>query len=340
MEWRRTSFVSRPDDLGAQGLGIAEGNQNAAAVSQQLLGVPVGRRYDGLSQPEAVGERAGRHLGFVQVGRHIDVAHGDEVEQRGLVHELIEEDDMIADAEVLHARRQALAIGLALMPHEIGMGRAQDDIDGVRAGFDDPRHGIEHDLDALVGRQKTERQDHRLSGEAEFCLGVMRFEKRDVGDAVRDDLDLARRHVMHRAQELVAFLRHDDELGRRVDDLAHHVVLGGRRLREHGVKGGHDRHFQARQQLDDIAARLATENPVLVLEARDVVARVVQELGRAARSRRSRRREPGSARRGDSHSCRPGSVMATTQVSRSGRAVATARCRSCVKVAIPQRRGR
>ena len=65
-----------------------------------------------------------------------------------------------------------------------------------------------------------------------------------------------------------------------VDDLAHHVALGGRRLREHGVERGHDRHFQARQQLDDIAAGLAAENPVLVLEARDVVAGAVQELGR------------------------------------------------------------
>ena len=32
--------------------------------------------------------------------------------------------------------------------------------------------------------------------------------------------------------------------------------------------------------------------------------------------------------------------MATTQVSRPGRAVEIDRCRSCVKVAIPQRRGR
>ena len=48
---------------------------------------------------------------------------------------------------------------------------------------------------------------------------------------------------------------------------------------EHGVKRGHDRHFEARQELDDIAAGLTTENPVLVLKGNDVEACIVQELG-------------------------------------------------------------
>ena len=81
------------------------------------------------------------------------------------------------------------------------MGRAEDDIDGVRAGFDDFRHGIDHGLDALAGRQQAERQNDGLSDEAEFRLGVMRFQKREIGYSVRDDLDLASRHVMNGAQQ-------------------------------------------------------------------------------------------------------------------------------------------
>ena len=132
MAWRRTSFVSKAGNLAADGFGIAKRNQNATPVTQQFLGVPVRRRYDRLSQPEAVGERARRHLGFIEIGRHIDVAHRNEIQQRGLVDELVEEDDVVLDAELPHARRQAVAIGLALMTHEIRMGRAEDDIDGVR----------------------------------------------------------------------------------------------------------------------------------------------------------------------------------------------------------------
>src|SRR6266511_2442156 len=125
---------------------------------------------------------------------------------------------MILDAELLHARRQALTIGLALIPHEVGMGRAENDIHDARTGFDDAWHGIEHGLDAFVGRQKTERKDDCLCVEAEFHLGVTRPEEREVGYPVRYDLHLARWHVVNGAKEFSTFLRHDDDLGRRVDD--------------------------------------------------------------------------------------------------------------------------
>ena len=85
------------------------------------------------------------------------------------------------------------------------MGRAKDDIEGVRAGFDDSRHGIEHGVDALIWREETEGQNNRLSGKAEFRLGVMRFEEREVRYSVRYDLDLASLHIMNGAEEFVAF---------------------------------------------------------------------------------------------------------------------------------------
>ena len=96
-----------------------------------------------------------------------------------------------------HACRQAVAIGLALLTHKIRVGCAKNDIDGIGARFDDSRHGIEHDFDAFVRRQKPERQNDGLSREAEFRFGIMRFAKRQVGDSVRYDFDLASRHVMH-----------------------------------------------------------------------------------------------------------------------------------------------
>ena len=46
------------------------------------------------------------------------------------------------------------------------------------------------------------------------------------------------------------------------------------------MKRGHDRHFEAGQELDDVAPGLATENPVLVLQGNDVEACIVQDLGR------------------------------------------------------------
>ena len=91
---------------------------------------------------------------------------------------------------------------------------------------------------------------------------------------------LSLRHVVNGAKEGATLLRHDDELCRSIDDPAHHVALGGCRLREHGMKCGHNWHFQTRKQLDDIASGFAAENPVLMLKTRYIEVRVVQKLGR------------------------------------------------------------
>src|SRR6266542_3252477 len=45
------------------------------------------------------------------------------------------------------------------------------------------------------------------------------------------------------------------------------------------MKRGHDRHFEARQQLDDISAGLTAENSVFVLEGNNVEFPIVEKLG-------------------------------------------------------------
>ena len=150
------------------------------------------------------------------------------------------------------------------------MGRAENDIDGVWAGFDDFGHGIEHDFDALVRRQKPKCENDRLSGKAEFCLGVMRFDERKVGYSVRNDLDLVRRHVMNGSKKFPAFFCHDDDFCRHINDPTHHVALDGCRFGEDRVKRSDNRHFEVRQELDDIAAGLPAENAVFVLKGNNV----------------------------------------------------------------------
>ena len=108
----------------------------------------------------------------------------------------------------------------------------------------------------------------------------MWFEEREIRYSVRYDLDLASRHVMNGTEEFVALFRHDDDFCRNVDDPTHHVALDGRRFGEHRVQCRDDRHFESRQELDDIAAGLAAENPVFVLKRNNVESCAVQELGR------------------------------------------------------------
>src|ERR1700691_5033048 len=173
---------------------------------------------------------------------------------------------MVFDAEASHARRQTVAIGLALLLYQLRMGSAKNDIDDVGAGFDDLRHGIEHCLNALVRGQQTEGQNDHLSGEVESGLGVMRFEEWEIRNSVRYDLNLAVWHIMNSTEEFVASFRHDDDSCRNVDDPTHYMVLDGRRFGEHRVQFCDNRHFKPRQKFDDVAAGLTAENHIFVLK--------------------------------------------------------------------------
>src|SRR4029077_4776403 len=146
-------------------------------------------RDHGLAEAEAVGQRARGHLRRVQVGGNIDVAHRNETEQRRLVNELVQENDVLAYIQLGCARDEALAISLPLLANEVGMRRAEDDINGVRSAAKDRRHGGDDIFDPLVRGKETEGEDDSLAREAEARLCLFRLGERYVRNAVRNHLD-------------------------------------------------------------------------------------------------------------------------------------------------------
>ena len=73
---------------------------------------------------------------------------------------------MIFDSEFSRACHETFAVGFAMSPNEIGMGGAENDIHGVGAAFQDGRHRVDHDFDALVGREQPKGQNNGLMIEA------------------------------------------------------------------------------------------------------------------------------------------------------------------------------
>ena len=116
------------------------------------------------------------------------------------------------------------------------------------------------------------------SAKSELGLGRVRLDKRNVGNAVRDDLDLVVRHPIDAAQQFAAFLGHHDDLRGRLDDSLQHRALDRGRLGQHGVQRRHHRHGEARQQRQDVGAGFAAENSEFVLQAHGVEPAGVQEI--------------------------------------------------------------
>ncbi len=193
-------------DLAGQGRGIFEGNQHAPPVGQQLFGVPVRRRDDGLAAAERVGQRARGDLRGVEVGRDVNVGHADEFDQLVDLDEPVEKADVLLDAQVLGQPLEADPIAFPLLAEEVGMRCAQHDVNEVGILLEDRRHGAEHVLDPLVRRQQAERQGDILALDVELILVELGIDKRHVGDAMGDQIDLGVGYLVDLSQERAALV--------------------------------------------------------------------------------------------------------------------------------------
>src|SRR3546814_2530714 len=86
-----------------------------------------------------IGERSRRHLRRRQIGRRIDIAHRDMVEQFGAVDETVDERDMVIEAKLAYPRRQRVAITLALTGQQGGVGGAHHHIEDIGRAPDNLR---------------------------------------------------------------------------------------------------------------------------------------------------------------------------------------------------------
>jgi len=94
----------------------------------------------------------------------------------------------------------------------------------------------------LVGRQKPEVRI-TVFPPKQICLGAVVSRNGRSGMPCGRPRFLARRHIVKRRQERVAFSSTGDDFAK-LGNAAHHVALRGVRMREHGVKRGDDRHFR------------------------------------------------------------------------------------------------
>src|SRR5579863_394738 len=272
--------AQQPRDLATECRDIAKGYEHAPAISQELARMPRGCRDHCFAQPEAVGHAAGCQLRLVQVRRRIDIAHRDETQQRRLIHELIQKDDMVFDSKRAHTRDQAAAIGFALIADEVRMRRSEHDVDGCRAALEDFGHRVDHHFDSLAGGEQPESQNDRMPIKAKGALRLVRLDERAIGRSVRDDLYLCGHHLIDGAQQLPALFGHDNEAGGCIDDVAKDAALRGCRLREHGMERGYERHGEPGKKGHDVAAGLATEDAEFVLQRDDLAPCPIQDIGR------------------------------------------------------------
>ncbi len=263
-------------------LGVAERHQLPPPVGKQLAGVGVGGRDDGATRADGVGERPAHDLVAAVVRREVDVAGGQVPPQLLQVDVPVHEADVVLQPQLGHPRDQRLPVGVPVAAQHVRVGRAEHHVEHVGVLGDDVGQRVQDHLDALAGRQQAEgEQDPAADGE-DPLLGPAAVQRRPGGHAVREDADLVAVDAAALDEQVDRLLgQHHEHVGQVGQATGRRTELR-RRVRDHRVQRGHDRHPHLLQQVVDVAAVLPAEDPELVLDAEHVDGGPVHELGRRA----------------------------------------------------------
>ncbi len=257
--------------------GITPRHQNAAVLGEDFACVPIRCRNRRLARANGIGQRARGDLFGLEVGRDVDVTSREKLGELGLADESVVENHVRVDAQLFRARFEHQPVHFAVVFAHVRMGRAQHDVKGLREALENRRQRIDDRLDALVRRKQSKGEDDQAPLDAQAILALSCGH--EIGDPVMDHVDLVLRHAVHTLQERCALFAHDDDPLGQSAQLAQDRALQGRRLGQNGVQGADDGHAQVTQEGQNVTARLATEDPVLVLHAGNVDRVHVQKIG-------------------------------------------------------------
>ena len=188
-------------------------------------------------------------------------------------------DHVLLHAEIHGHLLELLSVAFALFAEQMWVGGSQHHV---------PRGGMllhhggqrpDHVLDALVGREQAECEEHVFACHAEAILVEIRIDELHVGNAVGDHVDPVVGDAVDLAEQRAAALRHDGQPGREMEDIAHHPPLIGRGMGENGMERGVDRRPDVPHQFEHVSAGGAAKDAVFVLQGDDVDVRKIQELG-------------------------------------------------------------
>ena len=114
-----------------------------------------------LAVAHGIGERSGGDLLAFQIRDQVDVGRSELTGELVPVHECVIEADVGRKAKARGQPHQFLAVGLAMMRSDVGVGRTQHEVGDIRERPHHAGQGADRRLNALVGRQQPEGEDQR-----------------------------------------------------------------------------------------------------------------------------------------------------------------------------------
>src|SRR5208283_4215343 len=125
-------------------------------VGQNFFGVQVGGTDHGATGCQGIGQGAAGNLVFSRIGGDVDVTRLQMHQQVGKAKILVHETYVFTDAQRFGHFNQAFPVNFTLLPFDLRVGGAHDQVQSIRASGDDPRHGLNHVFESLASIDQSE----------------------------------------------------------------------------------------------------------------------------------------------------------------------------------------
>ena len=133
---------------------------------------------------------------FARIGSDVHVARLQVLQEVGKAEILVDETHVRADAQRFGHFDQALPVDFALLPLDLRVGGADDQINGLGTSGDDPRHGLNHVFQPLAATDQSESANHPPAGESQPRLVRAVALIRNLRHSVGNHPHLRPRHVV------------------------------------------------------------------------------------------------------------------------------------------------
>ena len=137
-----------------------------------------------------------------------------------------------------------LPILITFASQNVRVRRSRHDVRDVLMFRQDVRQRLDYVFNPLVRREQPEGKQYSFPFHAKAVLIEIGIQKWQVGNAVRNHVNLAARHLEDFLQELRREFAHHNQTVGQLSDLFHNQTLVRVRFAENRVKGRHHGHLQ------------------------------------------------------------------------------------------------
>ena len=170
------------------------------------------------------------------VGRDVNVGRADQRSHLFRSDKPIHEQDLPFHTILLCQGLKLKPVAISFTGSDLRVSGACNHVDSIAVTGQDARHGLDHVFEPFVRRKQTKREKDTLAVAREAILIQVRLLKRQLGNAMRNQVYFLGRNPEHLLQNMRGILAHHNKALGACGNPVHHNPLIQIRLTKHRMQ--------------------------------------------------------------------------------------------------------